>query len=186
MARSLETLQKQYHSTHKPGAPQMGGGPRGGGPRGGGPRGMGGKPKNMKKTIGRLLGYVGKYKALLFVVLIFMMLNTVASLVGGYMTRPIINQLSEYVGLEVDRETLSSPIYQALDSAIRALKDSAVGFIGGMVGDGFNEKATAVMFYIAATIMILVCIYAFTILTNYLQARVMMTISQNSIEKIIH
>ena len=183
MARSLETLQKQYHSTHKPGA-QMGGGPRGGGPRGGGPRGMGGKPKNMKKTIGRLLGYVGKYKALLFVVLIFMMLNTAASLVGGYMTRPIINQLSEYVGLEVDRETLSSPIYQALDSAIRALKDSAVGFIGGMVGDGFNEKATAVMFYIAATIMILVCIYAFTILTNYLQARVMMTISQNSIEKI--
>ena len=183
MARSLETLQKQYHSTHKPGA-QMGGGPRGGGPRGGGPRGMGGKPKNMKKTIGRLLGYVGKYKALLFVVLIFMMLNTAASLVGGYMTRPIINQLSEYVGLEVDRDTLSSPIYQALDSAIRALKDSAVGFIGGMVGDGFNEKATAVMFYIAATIMILVCIYAFTILTNYLQARVMMTISQNSIEKI--
>ena len=183
MARSLETLQKQYHSTHKPGA-QMGGGPRGGGPRGGGPRGMGGKPKNMKKTVGRLLGYVGKYKALLFVVLIFMMLNTAASLVGGYMTRPIINQLSEYVGLEVDRDTLSSPIYQALDSAIRALKDSAVGFIGGMVGDGFNEKATAVMFYIAATIMILVCIYAFTILTNYLQARVMMTISQNSIEKI--
>ena len=183
MARSLETLQKQYHSTHKPGA-QMGGGPRGGGPRGGGPRGMGGKPKNMKKTIGRLLGYVGKYKALLFVVLIFMMLNTAASLVGGYMTRPIINQLSEYVGLEVDRDTLSSPIYQALESAIRALKDSAVGFIGGMVGDGFNEKATAVMFYIAATIMILVCIYAFTILTNYLQARVMMTISQNSIEKI--
>jgi len=183
MARSLETLQKQYHSTHKPGAPQMGGGgPRGG--RGGGQRGMGGKPKNMKKTVGRLLRYVGKYKALLFVVLIFMMLNTVASLVGGYMTRPIINQLSEYVGLEVDRETLSSPIYQALDTAIRALKDSAVGFIGGMVGDGFNEKATAVMFYIAATIMILVCIYAFTILTNYLQARVMVTISQNSIEKI--
>ena len=145
---------------------------------------MGGKPKNLKKTIGRLLGYVGKYKVLLFVVLIFMMINTVASLVGGYMTRPIINQLSEYVGLEVDQETLNSPIYQALDSAIRSVKDSAVGFIGGIVGDGFNEKATAVMFYIAATIMILVCIYAFTILTHYLQARVMLTISQNSIEKI--
>ena len=182
MARSLETLQKQYHSTHKP--DKMGGGPRGGGPRGGGPRGMGGKPKNMKKTVGRLLGYVGKYKALLFVVLIFMMLNTAASLVGGYMTRPIINQLSEYVGLPIDRETLNSPIYQALDSSIRAIKDSAVGFIGGIVGDGFNEKASAVMFYIAATIMILVCIYAFTVMTNYLQARVMMTISQNSIERI--
>ena len=40
----------------------------GGGPRGG-MRGSGGKPKNMKKTISRLLGYVGKYKVLLFVVL---------------------------------------------------------------------------------------------------------------------
>ena len=185
MARSLSELQKQYHSTQKPGALGLGGGPRG--PRGGGPggpRGMGGKPKNMKKTVARLLRYVGKYKALLFVVLLFMMINTAASLVGGYMTRPIINQLSEYVGLEVDAESLSSPIYQALDSAIRSVKDGAVGFIGNMVGDGFNEKATAVMFYIAATILILVCIYAFTIVTNYLQARVMMTISQNSIEKI--
>ena len=184
MARSLQELQKQYHSSSKPGAKGPGG--PGGGPRGGrgGPKGAGGKPKNLKKTIGRLLGYVGKYKVLLFVVLIFMMINTVASLVGGYMTRPIINQLSEYVGLEVDQETLNSPIYQALDSAIRSVKNSAVGFIGKLVGDGFNEKATAVMFYIAATIMILVCIYAFTILTHYLQARVMLTISQNSIEKI--
>ena len=184
MARSLQELQKQYHSSSKPGGKGPGG--PGGGPRGGrgGPRGMGGKPKNLKKTIGRLLGYVGKYKALFFVVLIFMMINTVASLVGGYMTRPIINQLSEYVGLPVDSETLASPIYQALDSAIRAVKDSTVGFIGGIVGDGFNEKATAVMFYIAATIIILVGIYTFTILTHYLQARVMLTISQNSIEKI--
>ena len=158
----------------------MGGGPRGRGPHGG----MGGKPKDVKKTVGRLLGYVGKYKALLLVVFIFMMVNTVLSLVGGYMTRPIINQLSEYVGLPLDTETLNSPIYQAMDSAIRAVKDSAVGFIGSIVGDGFNEKATAVMFYILATIMILVCIYAFTIATNYLQARVMLVISQNAVEKI--
>ena len=60
MARSLEELQKRYHSSAKPGAPGMGGGPRGGGPRGGGPRGMGGKPKNLKKTVGRLLGYVAE------------------------------------------------------------------------------------------------------------------------------
>ena len=79
MARSLQELQKQYHSSSKPGGKGPGGpgGGPGGGPRGGrgGPRGMGGKPKNLKKTIGRLLGYVGKYKALFFVVLIFMMIN---------------------------------------------------------------------------------------------------------------
>jgi len=187
MARSLSELQKQYHSSSKPGKGGPGGpggGPRGGGPRGRGPQGMGGKPKNTKKTIGRLLKYVGKYKALLFVVLLFMMFNTVFSLVGGYMTRPIINRLSVYVGLEVDAETLNSPIYQALDSFIENVKNGANGFIATVVGDGFNEDAASVMFYILATIMILVCIYVFTILTNYLQARVMMTISQNSIEKI--
>ncbi|MBE6583487.1 MAG: ABC transporter ATP-binding protein [Ruminococcaceae bacterium] len=161
-----------------------GGGPRGGGPRGGGPRGMGGKPKDVKKTIGRLLGYVGKYKVLLFVVLIFMMINTVMSLVGGYMTRPIINRLSAYVGLEVDAETINTPIYIMLDSAIESVKNAATGFIAGIVGDSYNPVATEVLFYIMATIMILVVIYLFTILTNYLQARVMMTISQNSVEKI--
>ncbi len=179
MSRSLEELQKQYNSSSKPGAPA--GGPRGGG---GGHKGMGGKPKDVKKTVGRLLGYIGKYKILLLVVLIFMVINTAMSLIGGYMTRPIINRLSEYVGLTVDPETLNSPIYIALDGAIESVKTAATGFISGIVGDSYNAVATEVLFYILATIIILVFIYLFTILTNYMQARVMMTISQNSVEKI--
>jgi len=145
---------------------------------------MGGKPKNLKKTVGRLLSYVGKYKVLLFVVFFFMMLNTVTSLVGGYLTRPIVNRLTEYVGLKVDAESLQSPIYQALDKLIVSLKDGAVDLIGSMVGDGFNETATAVMFYISAALIILVSIYLFTILTTYLQSRIMLTISQSAVEKI--
>ena len=185
MARSLSELQKQYNSSTKPGAPGPGRGPgMGGGPRGRGPAGMGGKPKNLKKTIGRLLSYVGKYKVLLLIVFFFMMLNTVTSLVGGYLTRPIVNRLTEYVGLKVDADSLSSPIYQALDGAIVSLKDGAVDLIGSMVGDGFNETATAVMFYIASALIILVSIYLFTILTTYLQSRIMLTISQSAVEKI--
>lgn len=181
MARSLAELQKQYHSSSKrPGH----GGPGGGGPRGRGPQGMGGKPKNTKQTIGRLLKYVGKYKLLFFVVLFFMMLNTVFSLVAGYMTRPIINRLSLYVGAEVDAETLSSPVYQIIDSLIEAVRTAALGIITPIAGSGVSETAADVMIYIAATIIILVCIYFFTIVTNYLQARVMLTISQNSVEKI--
>ena len=180
MARSLSELQKQYHSSSKHGKH----GPGGGGPRGRGPMGMGGKPKNMKQTIGRLLSYVGKYKALLFVVLIFMMLNTVTSLVGGYMTRPIVNRLTEYVGLEIDGEITSTPIYRALDGFIESVKNGTTGLFARLVGDSYNETAAGVMFYIGATLLILVCIYVFAILTNYLQARVMLTISQNSVEKI--
>lgn len=184
MARSLETLQKQYHSASKPGAPGMGGGPRGGGPRGGPMRGMGGKPKNMRKTVGRLLSYVGKYKILLFIVFFFMIVNTVTTLVGGYMTRPIINRLSEYVGLEVDPTTVSGPIYAALDSFVEVLKNSATGFISGIVGDAYNPVATEVLFYVAAALIVLASIYAFTILTTYLQARIMLIVSQSSIERI--
>ncbi|MBR3879341.1 MAG: ABC transporter ATP-binding protein, partial [Clostridia bacterium] len=76
------------------------------------------------------------------------------------------------------------PIYQALDGAIVSLKDGAVDLIGSMVGDGFNPTATAVMFYISAALIILVSIYLFTILTTYLQSRIMLTISQSAIEKI--
>ncbi len=181
MARSLQELQKQYHSAGKHGDAKM----SGGGPRGGrGPQGMGGKPKNAGKTVARLLSYVGKYKALLLVVLIFMMLNTVMSLIGGYMTRPIINRLWAYVGEVGDAESLNTPIYKALDGAIETVKNAATGFIARVVGDGYNQAATEVMFYILATIMILVFIYLFGIITSYMQARVMMTISQNAIEKI--
>ena len=73
MARTLSELQKQYSSSSKDPAKMVGRGPGG---RGRGPGGMGGKPKNAKKTIGRLLGYVGRYKFLLIVVFLFMIINT--------------------------------------------------------------------------------------------------------------
>ena len=61
MARKLEELQRQYHGSSKPaGGPGGPGGPHGG--RGG--NGAKGKPKNLKKTVSRLLSYVGKSKAL--------------------------------------------------------------------------------------------------------------------------
>ena len=62
--RSLETLRARYNShASKP----AGRGPVGGGP---GPhaRGMGGKPKDAKKTIGRIFAYLGGYKKRLVLV----------------------------------------------------------------------------------------------------------------------
>lgn len=188
MARSLEQLQKQYNSSASAkGNMRMGGpGPRGGGPGGRGPagRGHGGKPKNVKKTIGRLLSYVGKYKFLLLIVLFFMLLNTVTSLVGGYMTRPIINHLTEYAGLQVDPESIQSPIYKAMDSLILSFKDGMSGVISALIGDAYNADVAAVLSYIMAALMILASVYLITIFTHYLQARIMLTISQSAVEKI--
>ena len=88
MARTLEQLKEQYNSV------SHGQSLRGGGPgRGPGPRAKG-KPKNIGKTIRRLLSYVGKYKARLILVFFCMLLTTVSSLCGGYLLVPIINRIT--------------------------------------------------------------------------------------------
>lgn len=86
--RSLESLQQRYNraaAAQKRGF--MGGGPRGRGPAGA----MGGKPKDTRNAIRRLLRYVIQYKLHLFVVLLCMLCSTTTSLIGSYMLRPVIN-----------------------------------------------------------------------------------------------
>lgn len=189
MARSLEKLQKQYNSSSKvkfaPGGMGMGRGP---GPMGRGPgargRGMGGKPKNAKAAIGRILSYIGKYKFLMILVFLFMLLNTASSLIAGYVTRPIVNRLTVYAGGKIDESSTNSFIYQALDSSIGWFEDKFSSFISVIVGDGYNPVVSAVLSYVAAALIILVIVYVIGILTTYFQARIMMVISQNAIEKI--
>lgn len=66
-------------------------------PQGGPKMGAGGKvpggpkPKNMKKTIGILLKYVGKHKGLLFLVMILVVMNSVAMVSGSYFLKPLVN-----------------------------------------------------------------------------------------------
>ena len=63
-----------------------------------GPRGHGGppdgfqKPKDIRKTIGTLMGYIGRSKWLLAVVSVCLVLNTVCSIGGSYMLRPLIDE----------------------------------------------------------------------------------------------
>ena len=52
------------------------------------------KPKDAKKTIKRLLGYMTKKKWPIIIVLICLLLSTVSSLAGTYMMRPMINTLA--------------------------------------------------------------------------------------------
>lgn len=67
---------------------------KGPGPRG--PHGPGGagrfqKPKDMRKTIGTLMGYVGRSKWLLVVVAVCLVLNTACTIGGSYMLKPLIS-----------------------------------------------------------------------------------------------
>ena len=65
------------------------------GPAPGGPRSRGGyqKPKNARKTIKRLMGYLLERKFMFFAVIACLLISTAASISGTYMLRPIINGL---------------------------------------------------------------------------------------------
>ena len=178
MARSLSELQKQYNTAAVSAKGGMPMGPRGGGP--GGPRGMGkGKPKNAKNTIKRLFSYVGKYKGRLVAVLFCMLLSAVAGLVGSVMLAPIINKIALYVtggtgeGLSF-MERLS-------DNVISAAVDRFGGLLDGVIdGNCFG----GIMIYIFVALVILIGVYIVEVITNYLQSRLMMTVSQGSLEAI--
>lgn len=49
------------------------------------------KPKNMGKTIKDLMNYVGKYKALLALVIILIVINSFAMVAGSYFLKPLVN-----------------------------------------------------------------------------------------------
>lgn len=53
------------------------------------------KPKNIKQTLLRLWSYLNKYKILLFIVFILVIVNTLSTLLGSYMLRPLVNNYIE-------------------------------------------------------------------------------------------
>lgn len=181
MARSLEALQKQYKSTS---APQKGGMP-GGGPRpGGGPGGPGGraramgggKPKNMKNTVVRLLGYLKAYKLRLIAVIFTMLTSTLTSLCGSFMLMPIINRIGGF-------ETTSKDGRFAViaDGLVEGFKDRLYPAFSSAFE---NERTAEVMIYVLAAMIILACIYLLGVAATYIQQRIMISVSQGTLERI--
>ena len=174
-ARSLEELQKRYNSASK--FPDGKGG-RMGGPRPGpGPgRRMMGKPKNTKYTVKRLLGYLRNYKLRLFFVFFCMLLTTAASLCGGYLIAPIINRISRVVAPEIP---LNPSAFEILgDKVIEAFVSTPL--ISAISANTWSE----ITVYVFSAIIILGLVYLVSVFSSYIQARLMLSISQNSIKKI--
>jgi len=95
--KKREELLRRYgnNAMNPAGGPGGPGGRRPGGFGGPGPRGGmgGGKPKNMRAAIGRLLAYMGRDKVKILFVFACVLGNTLASLGGSYILRPVINNL---------------------------------------------------------------------------------------------
>ena len=168
MARTLSELQKQYNSMEK-------GGKRGHGP--GGPRiHGGGKPKNVGATVKRLLRYVGVYKVRLILVFLSMILHTAFFLCGSYLIAPIINRITLAV----------NPLADISPSAIEKIADRMIESFVSMpwISSLMGTTASAVTVYVFTALLILAVIYFLAAFTNYFQSRLMLEVTQNSIEKI--
>ena len=168
MARTLSELQKQYNSMEK-------GGKRGHGP--GGPRiHGGGKPKNVGATVKRLLRYVGVYKVRLILVFLSLILHTAFFLCGSYLIAPIINRITLAV----------NPLADISPSAIEKIADRMIEAFVSMpwISSLMGTTASAITVYVFTALLILAVIYFLAAFTNYFQSRLMLEVTQNSIEKI--
>ncbi len=152
----------------------MGRGP-GGGPRrgpGGGRRSpMGGsKLKDSKKTIKRMLSYLSEYKLRIVLVLLCMIISTVTALCCSYLLNPVINKLALYVtGKEQEM------------SAMERFADNVLTKITGPINAAIKSE---MLTYIIVVVGVFAVIYLVGIISNYLQSRLMLVITQGSIEKL--
>lgn len=137
----MEYLQKKYENklnTVSDAAPKMRPGRKGpGGPNAG--KMAAGKPKNIKKSVRRLFGYISDSKWKLGIVFLCVIGGTAANLAGSYMLRPIINGLTSEDG--------------SVSSLLKG-------------------------------ILTMLCIYILAVVAQYLQQRIMITVSQNAIQKL--
>ncbi len=107
--------------------------------------GTSGKPKNMKKTVARLLKYLSHERVPLIIAVVCSIINTLASLLGSYMLRPIINKFIYYDELNPD------------------ISERLQGLAGGLA--------------------LLALVYAISVFTQWLQQRLMLTVSQRSLRR---
>ena len=169
--RTLEELQKRYTSNVAAPKGMMGGGHRGG-PR---PKG---KPQNTKLTVKRLLGYLAPHKFRLIAVALCMVVSTVTSLLGSYMLNPIINRIA---GLGAEEIAKSGLVAVKADRVVNSFKTFIYPFIASIFGE---NKISDVIVYLIAALIIMFLIYVVGIATSYIQSRLMITVSQNTIVKI--
>ena len=168
-ARTLETLRKQYSG----GSSNQGERVRGGFGGRRGPQIMGGgKPTDTKLTVRRLFRYVGVYKFKLLMVFICMLMSTVTSLLGSYLLMPIINRLANVPAGD-------GALATAADRVISALCEAP--FFRDLIGSG---TAGTIFAYLLAALLILTLVYVIGLVTTYLQGRLMLSVSQHSVERI--
>lgn len=115
---------------------------------------MGGKPKNTKQAVSRLLSYVGKDKVKVIAALICAIISSATMIAGSYLLSPVIDDVAD--------------TFQSL-SADPARADE-------LIQEGLAALLTG--------IMCMAAVYASGIVTTYLQQRIMIGVSQRALRTI--
>lgn len=145
--KRLLSLKKKYQK-HAPAT--QGRGP-GRGPQMAGKKG---KPKDMKKTLGRLMEYVGREKKKIALSFVCVILTTIANLAASYVLRPVINSLGD-----------SYKLWRAAAEADKA----------AVLADAFKT--------LILQMMVMAVIYLVGIAASYCQQRIMVGVSQRALQK---
>lgn len=146
----LLSLKKKYQK-HASAMPQGRGPGRGRGPQMAGKKG---KPKDMKKTLGRLMGYVGREKKKIALSFVCVILTTVSNLAASYVLRPVINSLGD-----------SYKLWRAAAEADKA----------GVLANAFKT--------LILQMLVMAVIYLVGIAASYCQQRVMVGVSQRALQR---
>ena len=109
-------------------------------------RGLG-KPKNVKKTIGRLIAYMGKFKALWLVVFLCVIINSGASLIGTYLIKPAINN---YIIPMTKAALAGESIAPQMADFARLLIGVLILFLVGVLASWCNQR---LMLYISTNLL---------------------------------
>lgn len=112
------------------------------GPMGGGPHGRGReivKPKDAKKTLGKILAYMGKSKRFLVIVVFALILSTASQLAASYWLKPILDGVAQ----SIKAGTFAS---EGLRQLVKNLIIVAAFYIGAAV---FSFAQSRVMVMIA-------------------------------------
>ena len=109
-----------------------------------------GKPKNTKKTIKRILEYMGKFKALWFLVFLCVLISAGAGVAGSYFIKPALNNhiipLAQLVAEGADNSVITAKIFDFAKSLIGII----VVFLCGVAASYCNSR---MMLQISTTLL---------------------------------
>lgn len=87
------------------------------------------KPKNAKHTFLRLLRYLGKYRALLVIIILSLIVSSAAGVVGTYLLKPLFNQIAALF------EAGGDSMMPVLGTVLTLAAIYALGALGTFVGN---------------------------------------------------